>query len=106
MVLDRPRPQTEEGGPGNSRLPGLRSANLLYLLTMALALGYVVWRSRSLLSGIAMHAANNLLGGLALIRLGPAPEATLDMSFSNREPTTEYDRLSSPSCYCVIRRQC
>jgi hypothetical protein len=45
----------------------LRLSGLVALLPISLALGYVVWRSNSLLAGILMHAANNTLAALLLI---------------------------------------
>lgn len=43
-------------------------------LPIAFALGYVVWRSNSLLPGITLHLANNVLGALVLIGLGLHPQ--------------------------------
>lgn len=43
-------------------------------LPLAFALGYVVWRSNSLLPGIAMHLANNALASLTLVGIGLWPE--------------------------------
>src|SRR5690606_10269597 len=40
---------------------------------VALALGYVAWRSGSLWPGVALHAANNLLGTLVLMVAGMRP---------------------------------
>ncbi len=47
--------------------------SLLALLPLALTLGYVVWRSNSLLSGILVHLANNVLasGRFAAMSLRP-----------------------------------
>jgi len=47
--------------------------SLLALLPIALALGYVVWRSNSLLSGILVHLANNVLasGWVVIASLRP-----------------------------------
>ena len=52
----------------------LRLSGLVALLPISLALGYVVWRSNSLLAGILMHAANNTLAALFLILYSFRPE--------------------------------
>src|SRR5690606_32566710 len=46
---------------------------------VALALGYVAWRSGSLWPGVALHAANNLLGTLVLMVAGMRPGLLEDL---------------------------
>jgi membrane protease YdiL (CAAX protease family) len=50
---------------------------LVSLVPIALALGYVVQRSRSLVSGMFVHAANNALAATLIITAGLRPEASL-----------------------------
>lgn len=52
----------------------LRLSGLVALLPISLALGYVVWRSNSLLAGIFVHAANNTLAALFLILYSLRPD--------------------------------
>jgi len=51
--------------------------SLLALLPIALALGYVVWRSDSLLSGILVHFANNVLASGRIVTASLRPDLEL-----------------------------
>ena len=59
----------------------LRLSGFLALVPIALALGYVVWRSNSLLSGILMHAANNALAALMLAMASLSPGTLENTAF-------------------------
>jgi membrane protease YdiL (CAAX protease family) len=51
--------------------------SLLALLPLALALGYVVWRSDSLISGILIHFANNVLASARIVTATLRPDLRL-----------------------------
>ena len=58
----------------------MRLSGLLPLIPISLALGYVVWRSDSLLAGILTHAGNNLMAALLLIVSSLRPDLVEDLA--------------------------
>ena len=55
----------------------MRLQGLIALIPVALVLGYVVWRSNSLLAGMAVHISYNLGAGLYLVIVSLRPDSLI-----------------------------